>query len=370
MRVMAETVCEPIVIRQALPADAPLLGATIATIDAETDFLGKPGEYRHRWADGLAERLRVGAEQGNGAYMMALRDAEIIGFLGAFGGFFERTRGVIYIAHVGLRRAWRGRGIGAKLFIAIEEWARANGAWRLDLRVDEANVPGLALYRKRGFVGEGRIMRAARIGGSWRNHLFMAKTLRPFTEPPWVPLELETETGGIRYEPTLRRPELEDVAALVRFEQKLLGETPFLLKQPHEVADEAATAKRLAEELEQPSRFMLAAFVPNRSGERMIGYVTAWRDVNTRMHHDALVAVNVLREHWGRGIGRMLFARLEDWARAQEKVGRLTGLISAHNARALHFAAALGFAQEVFSPRYAVIDGRAVDRLRVGKLLA
>jgi RimJ/RimL family protein N-acetyltransferase len=213
-------------------------------------------------------------------------------------------------------------------------------------------------------------MRAARIGASWRNHLFMAKTLRPFTEPPWVPLELATETGGGGCEPTLRRPELEDVAALVRFEQKLLGETPFLLKQPHEVADEAATAKRLAEELEQPSRFMLAAFVPNRSGERMIGYVTAWRDVNTRMHHDALVAVNVLREHWGRGIGRMLFARLEDWARAQEKVGRLTGLISAHNARALHFAAALGFAQEVFSPRYAVIDGRAVDRLRVGKLLA
>ena len=25
-------------------------------------------------------------------------------------------------------------------------------------------------------------MRAARIGGSWRNHLFMAKTLRPFTD--------------------------------------------------------------------------------------------------------------------------------------------------------------------------------------------
>ncbi len=365
---MAESVCEPIVIRHASPADAPLLGATIATIDEETDFLGKPGEYRHRWADGLAERLRVGAAQDTGAYMMALRDAEIVGFLGAFGGLLERTRGVTYIAHVGLRRAWRGRGIGAKLFIAIEEWARANGAWRLDLRVDETNAPGLALYRKRGFASEGRIMRAARIGGGWRNHLFMAKTLRPFAEPPWAPLELAPQTGGARSEPTLRRPLVEDAPAFVRFEQKLLGETPFLLKQPHEVADEAATAKQLTEELEQPSRFMLAAFVPD--GERVIGYANAWRDVNTRMHHDAFVAVNVLREHWGRGIGGTLFARLEDWARAQEKVGRLTSLISAHNARALRFAAALGFAQEVFSPRYAVIDGRAVDRVRVGKLLA
>ena len=365
---MAESVCEPIVIRRASPADAPALGATIAIIDEETDFLGKPGEYRRRWADGLAQRLRDGAERGTGAYMMALRDAEIVGFLGAFGGFVERTRGVVYVAHVGLRRAWRGRGVGARLFIAVEDWARANAAWRLDLRVDETNAPGLALYRRRGFVSEGRIPRAARVGDDWRNHLFMARTLRPFPEPSWAPLDLAPEPGEVRSEPMLRRPLVGDAAALVRFEQTLLGETPFLLKQPHEVADEPATAKQLAEDLEQPSRFLLAAFVREGVGEHMIGYANAFRDVNTRMHHDAIVAVNVLREHWGRGVGRTLFAQLESWARAQG-VGRLTGLISAHNARGVRFASALGFAQEVLSPRYAVIGGRAVDRVRVGKLL-
>jgi GNAT superfamily N-acetyltransferase len=368
MGVVAESLCEPIAIRRASPADASALGETIATIDEETEFLGEPGEYRRRWADGLVERLRAGAENGSSAYVMALRDAEIVGFLGAFAGLFARTRGVIYVAHVGIRRAWRGRGIGEKLFVAIEDWVRANGAWRLDLRVDEANAPGLALYRKRGFAGEGRIVNAACVDGSWRHHLFMAKALRVLTEPPWAALELAPAARGTPCVPTFRRPRVEDAAALVKFEQTLLGETPFLLRQPHEVPDETAMATQLAEELEQPGRFILAAFAADDSGERMVGSANAWREVNSRMHHDAFVLVNVLREHWGFGIGRTLSARVEAWAR-QQGVRRLASLVSAHNTRALRFAAALGLEQEVFSPRYTVIEGRAIDRVRVGKWL-
>jgi RimJ/RimL family protein N-acetyltransferase len=44
-------------------------------------------------------------------------------------------------------------------------------------------------------------------------------------------------------------------------------------------------------------------------------------------------------------------------------------LLQAHNTRALRFAAACGFWEELVSPRYAVIDGRAVDRVRVVKFL-
>jgi RimJ/RimL family protein N-acetyltransferase len=74
------------------------------------------------------------------------------------------------------------------------------------------------------------------------------------------------------------------------------------------------------------------------------------------------------RGHWRRGIGRRLAAGLEAWARAQN-VRRLTGLVQAHNTRALRFAAAWGFHEELVSPGYAVVEGRAVDRVRVVKLL-
>ena len=41
----------------------------------------------------------------------------------------------------------------------------------------------------------------------------------------------------------------------------------------------------------------------------------------------------------------------------------------AHNTRALRFAAAGGFREELVSPRYAVIDGRAANRVRVVKFV-
>jgi RimJ/RimL family protein N-acetyltransferase len=48
---------------------------------------------------------------------------------------------------------------------------------------------------------------------------------------------------------------------------------------------------------------------------------------------------------------------------------RLTGHVLTHNTRALRFATAAGFREELLSPRYAVIDGRAADRVRVVKFL-
>ena len=121
---------EAFIVRHAVPADVPALNEAIARIDGETEFLGLPGEYLRRWAPGFAERLAVMNEKGTGAYVIAAAGGEIVGFLGAFAGANARTRGVVYIAHVGVRAAWRGRGIGAALFAAIEDWARAQNAKR------------------------------------------------------------------------------------------------------------------------------------------------------------------------------------------------------------------------------------------------
>jgi GNAT superfamily N-acetyltransferase len=51
------------------------------------------------------------------------------------------------------------------------------------------------------------------------------------------------------------------------------------------------------------------------------------------MHHNAFANVNVLRSHWGRGIGRQLAAAIDVWARKQN-LRRVTGLVLAHNTRA------------------------------------
>jgi GNAT superfamily N-acetyltransferase len=49
--------------------------------------------------------------------------------------------------------AERGRGVGASLLGAIEAWARARGATRLQLLADRENAPALAFYARMGWTG-------------------------------------------------------------------------------------------------------------------------------------------------------------------------------------------------------------------------
>jgi ribosomal protein S18 acetylase RimI-like enzyme len=53
-------------------------------------------------------------------------------------------------------REWRGRGVGAALLAAAIESARERGLHKLSLSVFAHNAPAIALYRKFGFIEEGR----------------------------------------------------------------------------------------------------------------------------------------------------------------------------------------------------------------------
>jgi ribosomal protein S18 acetylase RimI-like enzyme len=56
-------------------------------------------------------------------------------------------------------RAWRGRGVGSALMRAGEVWARGRGLHKLSLEVFPTNEAALALYRRLGYVEEGRRLR-------------------------------------------------------------------------------------------------------------------------------------------------------------------------------------------------------------------
>jgi RimJ/RimL family protein N-acetyltransferase len=362
---MPQRATPEILIRAALPEEGGALLEAVGRIDEETEFLGKPGEYR-RWRDGVEERLVAMRDKRSGIYLLALAGDEIIGFLGGFAGVFRRSSGVLYIGHVGLRRAWRGRGIGTRLFIAVEDWARAGGAWRLELRVDEANEHGQALYRKRGFVSEGRIADAVFLDGRAHAHYWMAKTLRPLDGADWR--EVDLPPGRVEPSALAFRPMHPEEAGLVcRWERQLLAETSFHLKEPEEVLTETAMAQVLADE-QKPGRLALAAVTRDREGERVVGYGSIAKELGLRMQHDCFCTLSLLRTHWGVDISRRLMARLEQWAR-EHGARRLSTSLLAHNRRGLRFAEAQGFAIEVDSPRFAIIDGRAVRRLRLAKRL-
>ena len=59
-------------------------------------------------------------------------------------------------------REWRGRGVGSALLSAAIEWARDRGLHKLSLGVFAHNTAAIELYRKFGFVEEGRLIKQYR----------------------------------------------------------------------------------------------------------------------------------------------------------------------------------------------------------------
>jgi RimJ/RimL family protein N-acetyltransferase len=61
-----------------------------------------------------------------------------------------------------IAREWRGRGVGSALLVAAIEWAREQKLHKLSLSVWPHNAAAIALYRKYGFVEEGRRIKQMR----------------------------------------------------------------------------------------------------------------------------------------------------------------------------------------------------------------
>ncbi|MDX2346988.1 MAG: GNAT family N-acetyltransferase [Legionella sp.] len=75
---------------------------------------------------------------------------------------------------MGVLASHRGHGLGAALIKAALEQAKQKGLTRIELNVRENNQPAIALYKKLGFIAEGRHINAACIDGEYEHHISMA----------------------------------------------------------------------------------------------------------------------------------------------------------------------------------------------------
>jgi RimJ/RimL family protein N-acetyltransferase len=362
---------EAVLIRPAKPADGAALMAAAAQIDSETEFLGVPGQP-HPWAERPEAELRSLADTGRGVVLLALtKTGEIVGYLSAFTGHFTRNRGNVFIAVVGLREAYRGLGIGPRLFEAVEAWARERRAWRLELRVSSLNERGQALYHKRGFAIEGCIRAGVFRRGAWTDDFWMGKQLEPLpgralaSIAPAKARAAPTALPGPA--PTLREMRAGDGAGFRVWETRMAETMPYMLKLPSEVPSTGAIERDIAHVPSDPRLWVVVTEPRPRGGETIVGFASANIEFGFRMQHDAFINVAVLPEAQGRGLGRRLHDRVEAWA-LDHGVRRLTASVQAPNRAGIAFAAALGYEPEVTMRGYSLIGGRLVDRLRVGKL--
>jgi ribosomal protein S18 acetylase RimI-like enzyme len=106
--------------------------------------------------DGIATEPPVDVEARAASWtldgtLVAAAGAEIVGSL-----HVEVSRFGFGEIGMTVAREWRGRGVGSALMSAAIEWAREHDLHKLSLGVFAHNDAAIGLYRKYGFVEEGR----------------------------------------------------------------------------------------------------------------------------------------------------------------------------------------------------------------------
>jgi ribosomal protein S18 acetylase RimI-like enzyme len=131
-------------IRQARPDDGRALAELFAAVAEERD-----GVATEPPVDVEARTTQFAASAD--ATIVAVASGECIGSL-----HVEKSRFGFGELGMAIARPWRGRGVGSALLAAAIDRARSDGLHKLSLEVFPHNVAGIALYRKFGFVEEGR----------------------------------------------------------------------------------------------------------------------------------------------------------------------------------------------------------------------
>jgi len=101
----------------------------------------------------VEERAALFARTAPGS-VVALAGGQLVGFI-----HVEASRHGFGEFGMLVDRDWRGRGVGSALVQAAIGWARDQGLHKLCLEVFAHNAAAIALYRKSGFVEEGRRIR-------------------------------------------------------------------------------------------------------------------------------------------------------------------------------------------------------------------
>ncbi len=106
--------------------------------------------------DGIAAEPPIDIDRRAAAFkldatIVAIAADEVVGGLWVDGPYFGYGEIAMLVA-----RQWRGRGVGSALIADSIAWARGRGLHKLSLSVFPHNEAAIAVYRKFGFLEEGR----------------------------------------------------------------------------------------------------------------------------------------------------------------------------------------------------------------------
>ena len=146
--------------RQAKPSDAPVVAQLLRQVAETGVSFAAPDEVDEaRIANDLAE--------GIGLRIVAERQNEVVGYLKLDPGRYESVARTARL-QMAVRSDLRGKGIGAELLRHAIGWAEGGALDRIEVFVRENNPRAMALYKRFGFVEEGRLRQRVRLADGRR----------------------------------------------------------------------------------------------------------------------------------------------------------------------------------------------------------
>jgi ribosomal protein S18 acetylase RimI-like enzyme len=160
---------EEIQVRPASPRDA---GAYLAFW---TDIVANERSVRSEEVSEpvRAYRRRFRARSSLETHLLAFAGDRLLGAVTVQRESHPVTRHVASLA-IAVAAEARRRGVGTRLMEEAVAWARRNGVEKLVLTVYPDNEAAIALYRRFGFVEEGRLARHSRKSYGYEDEILMA----------------------------------------------------------------------------------------------------------------------------------------------------------------------------------------------------
>ena len=165
---------QPVTIRSVQPDDAARLIAFVHSVLPESPFFGTEPDEFDRSEDQERQWIQERIDGPGKLVVLAEVLGTVVGCLSFDNGPYRRIahRGSVAIS---VRENWRGQEIGTAMLKALLEWAEANPLIeKVGLSVFASNVDAIRLYKRLGFVEEGRQPREIKLGdGEYTDHVLM-----------------------------------------------------------------------------------------------------------------------------------------------------------------------------------------------------
>ncbi|MFC0561686.1 GNAT family N-acetyltransferase [Halalkalibacter alkalisediminis] len=144
------------------------------------------------------------------------------------------------------------------------------------------------------------------------------------------------------------------------------SEAKFMLMGAKERKTTPEQQRKQLEHIKQQSNSTI--FVAEQEKGKLVGYLIAIGGSVKRTKHSAYLVIGILEEYRGRGIGRSLFQRLEEWA-INSNISRLELTVVTQNEAGIALYKKSGFEIEGIKRKSLMIDDEFYNEYLMSKLL-